>query len=230
VSFVEKNKAWLLPLLAVGVGGVLYLNLHTFSAPAPPVEAAPAESPAPIAPVSASQAPGSTPAPNPLAANPPPVAAASASAAEPSPDASGDSLWADLNRFAHVPDPLGQEADLKAQARNAVPKSRVETAGSLPLPARVSEPRPVAKAAGAKEDLLPEFAPDVDFLIHTSSGSRAWFQGREYRMGQGLKEGSYKVGSIAPYTVELKGPSGSVRRSTLDLPSGPKAPSPTEAP
>ena len=44
MSFVEKNKAWLLPILGVGVASVLFMNYRSFkpSIPDPVVQAAPA--------------------------------------------------------------------------------------------------------------------------------------------------------------------------------------------
>lgn len=124
---------------------------------------------------------------------------------------------------------MAQDAEFRVLARKPV-GLRAPAEAAMPMPSRVLETRPAAKEGAAKEAESWVDPPDVDFLIHTSKGSQAWFQGREYRLGQDLNPGAFKVRTIAPHTVELQGPHGTTRRSTLDLPGASTAPSPTEAP
>lgn len=201
MSFIEKNKVWLLPLLALGVLGVGYMNYRTFTeepagAPAPGGETAQAASP---------QAETSVPPEGPA----------------PSTDQNGveagpgsENLWADLEPFAVVPGGLAQEEPLRDRARVAI-----DPALTQPSPLFLDKPihsslQPVqVKPTGISgtDQVRP---PQLEFLIHTPQGSFAWFEGRGYRVGDSLAAGGYTVSRIGAMSVELTGPGGSVLEYT----------------
>ena len=201
MSFVEKNKAWLLPLLAVGVGGVVYLNFGTSSSTPKPA----------------------TPDPPAQASAPPPVAAPTAAPATPTAGAPTSDLWSDLKAQALVPGPLGQDEDLEVRARQPLNIESPTAPDSVARPAWIRDPQPRSHPESAAS--TP--APEVDFLVTSPSGSQAWFDGHGYKPGETLNGTPFRVGPIAPSSVDLSGPGGSTRRWTNPLHrSGPKAPSP----
>lgn len=217
MSFVEKHKAWLLPLLALGAGGVVYLNLQTFSGgtktPPPDASATPEATPA-----DSGQTP---PAPQPA----PPATALSPATVE----STGPDLWSDLKRHAIVPPPLDQEAQLQTLARSSLSLESTAPSGSVPRPGWYRDPLPKPKEEGGSVDSTPP--PEVDFLVTTPEGTRAWFEGQGYRAGQSLNGKPFVVGSTTPTHVDLKGAGGRTRRWTNPLHrSGPAAPSSPETP
>lgn len=202
MSFVERNKAWILPALAVGAAAVVYLNVRTLSAPTP-----------------------STPLPSAAhSAEPPPPSAAPA--AVPGADAH---LWDDLLPLAVVP--AGLEGRETFERRALTTLGAADLIGSAP-PAGLARPdsepgRPVPVApSGGAAPATP--APHPDFLIQGPAGARAWFEGRGYRPGQTLQGQPFQVQGVeldpAP-RVHLKGAGGLATRSTR-LP----APPPKELP
>ncbi len=196
MSFAEKNKAWLLPLLGLGVAGVVFMNIKLFTGDKP---AAAQESQAP-------QAAASPAVPE----APPPVA-------ESAPDTSGD-LWADLRAYAKTPENLTEDKALRDRSRVRVGQD-LETPSPSPLPRPSTNLEgwiPLRKAAekGTQDPspLVP--APEVEFLVHGPSGARAWFDGQGFRQGESLPGLHYSVEKIGSTSVELKGPKGKTTQST----------------
>lgn len=206
MSFIEKNKVWLLPLLGLGVLGVAYMNFRTFQGDTPAAEV-PAQpeaeqaAPGPAAPEPA--APGSSPAQGEVGQLE---------------DIEGQAdLWSDLKPFAVLPGNLAQETVVRDRARVAMgPELGVEPGLDLGKPSWSSLAPPASTTAGtgtgptSAEGGLPE----LDFLIHGPRGSFAWFGGRAYQAGEKLWSSSYTVRRIGPTFVELTGPQGRVVEST----------------
>lgn len=221
MSFVEKNKAWLLPLLAVGAGAVVYMNIRMMStSPASPI-------PSPVG----AEAPPS--ASSEVPASPELPAAVPSSPARTEPDA-GPDLWADLRSMATPPPYLADEntfRDLARRSALAAIQDQPEPA-HLVLPSGVREPQAPVKTAGTPEargNSAPSPVPDLDFLIHGASGSRAWLDGKGYRPGQTLEGNPLSVGPIRSTTVELKSPSGKTRAILSTNPLHSPEPSPRPA-
>jgi len=211
VSFIEKNKAWILPLLGVGVLGVLYLNLRPTPAPAPQGPAPGAETAAPAV------------AEAPL---PPPEK----TAGTPETD-----IWEDLRTFATPPPALADENTFRDRARRSAQEALQSAPLTLALaiPGGVREPAPIPepgeKPSTGIETLSPP--PELEFLIHGATGARAWFEGQPYRTGQALDGKALSVGPIGFHSVELKGPKGKTILSTNPLHhSGPSSRPAVEAP
>ena len=203
MSFVERNKTWILPALAVGAMAVVWMNMRTFSETAPP---------APVPPPREGSASAATP----------PITAPAAP--PPTPGASDSNLWDDLLPLAVIPVDLSSQEPFERRALTAltvgdladtVPREAVGRPFSEP-----GRPQVLPSQAGA----IPAVpAPQPDFLITGPAGSRAWFEGRSYGKGQTLHGQPYLVQSIqldpAPL-VRLKGSSGLAIRSTRsDQPS-----------
>lgn len=217
MSFVEKNKAWLLPLLAVGVLAVVYMNIRTMSAsPTPPAQ-----------PSTDSEAPAVADSEVPTGPETP-VAAPSAPM---SPEAdAGPDLWADLRGMAAPPPYLADENTFRDLARRSALEAIQDQPkpDTLTLPAGVREPLPPLEAAdksGSVGSLSSSQIPELDFLIHSASGSRAWLEGKGYRSGQVLDGNLLSVGPIRSTSVELKSPSGKTRTILSTNPLHPPEPS-----
>jgi hypothetical protein len=216
LSFIEKNKAWVLPLLGLGVLGVAYMNYRTFQGDKPATAEVTAPQPAQPAAQAAAEAPAALP----------PAAAEAAK-----PEGSGE-LWADLQVFAVLPGNLAQEDILKDRARVAI----VDGLGEEPQLAlgRPVEPalaKPLQKPAQAGSVAGPGALPELEFLVHGPQGSYAWFNGSAYQVGESVRGSGYTVNRIGPTYVELSGPEG--RHMAYTNPSFPfdKKPSnPAEAP
>ncbi len=228
MSFVEKNKAWLLPLLAVGVLGVVYLNIRTMTAaPTPPAPPSAESEPNPAIPVEGAS-PEVAPA-EPGADAPPPVMADSQAPARPGADPGLD-LWADLRGLAAAPPYLADENTFRDLARrSALDAIRSQPRpGILTVPSGVREPLPPVEAgekSGGKANQPPSQVPELDFLIHGATGSRAWLEGKSYRVGQTLEGNLLSVGPIRATTVVLKGPSGKTQTILSTNPLHPPEPS-----
>jgi hypothetical protein len=189
VSFVERNRRWLLPLLGAGVAGVLWMNL-------PVRTAAAAEHAAPAA---APEAPPQDDA----QPQPPPVAL---------------SLEQDF-KFLETPEPsdpvgllaAGRQvlgAALREPRRAELHPDQWGRLPGIPPPSRAPGPGPRAA-------LQPP--PPVDFLIETSAGPEAWIKGVGYRPGATL-EGGYKLKRITGTGVVLAGPRGEEDRPLRSAP------------
>lgn len=191
MSFVEKNKAWLLPLLGVAVLGVVYMNLRTaFSPPAPPAPPAGSEAPAPETQAQVAPAP----------------------AAERPPDATGADLWEDLRGFAVAPPFLADENSFRDQARRsalaAIHEHPQQAVLTVPAGVREPLPPPPKEKAGLGGPVSSGTVPELDFLIHGARGPRAWLEGKPYRTGQMVEGDGFQVGPIGYTSVELHGPAG----------------------
>lgn len=200
MSFVERNKVWLLPLLGLGVVGVVVLNLKTFRGkPAPPVpaQAPPAEAPAP------SQPPPSIPVP-------------------PRPAAGGPTdLWSDL-RLLETPAPslndlpaLLAEAEQPLKATPA-PRPQLDLQGWVHLP-----PIPVFPSPAVRPTALTTLPP-LDFILRTPEGRWAYFGGRPFAEGQ-RPDGHHRIQTIQARRVVLRSPDGGLRSLTTDLSLAPAA-------
>ena len=196
MSFIEKHKAWLLPLLGLGVLGVGYMNFRTFQGETPAAESA---------------------APEPaLAAGAPP--APEVPAEEPAP-ASGD-LWADLKPLAVLPGSLADEDGLRKRARLPLdPELGEAGAAAVAKPTWASLSSPSVQPAAHREAVAeaPVPAPEVEFLLHGPQGSSAWFDGRGYRPGERLQGSAYSVSRIGRDFVELSGPGGKILETTTSI-------------
>lgn len=194
MSFVERNKLWLLPLLGLGVAAVGWYNVQAFSGSKNPA-------PAPEAPSTRVEEGAPAPAPAPA---PPGEAAA------PTPGLEGGGLWDDLKALATVPGDLNRLDALDSQARGVLPPSALQEGGSEVL--RLPGPKvwlPRERPRPATGEAAPGLqAPDPDILIQLPEGRRVWFDGIGYREQQALEEAPWKVRRIAPRSVELQGPRG----------------------
>jgi hypothetical protein len=197
MSFIEKNKAWLLPVLGVGVAAVIWFNVQTFTAsPSPsPAPATPAATPGDMA-----QAPPAPPS-NPGSE----VSAPTNHSAE-----LGSGLWDDLKPMAVVPPGLADLGPLESLARGVLSDSVLkDTAGSIQ---RLAAPRlwqpEVKRSASSKDGQPNEPAPDPDLVVHLPEGGRAWFNGAGYREQDSLKGSPWRVRRVLPRAVELQGPQG----------------------
>ena len=181
MSFVEKNKAWLLPLLVGGLGAVAYIDFHpSFPAgnlpagPAFPAQPGPAKPPAP-APAPAPQAPA-------LGGGP-------------------GAIWDDLKALAQPPAAILEESVLRQRCRSTLdPLLDIQFPTGLPRPGAVREassergvPPPGPGAAPARP--APPM-PELSFILSGPGGLRAWFKGRPYREGEDIAGGGFRVGSI----------------------------------
>jgi len=205
LSFIEKNKAWLLPLLGLGIVGVGYMNFRTLREEPPPGDPASVEAvPAP-----------SEPPPAPEATGIPPAGGGN-------PEGTED-LWSDLRSFAVLPGNLAQEGPLRDRARVALgPELEPGATLSLGKPGWVSlSPQGAVPAGTTLEEASGGAAtgmpPDLDFLIHGPRGSQAWFGGRPYRTGEKLLDSGYTLSRIGPTFVELAGPHGKLVASTIPV-------------
>ncbi|MBI3130566.1 MAG: hypothetical protein HYZ13_04345 [Acidobacteria bacterium] len=199
MSFVERNKLWLLPTLVVGVAAVAWFNYQSFSGPK---SAEP--SPAPIAGQSSEVAPpDSNPAPAP--------------AQEAPTEASG--VWDDLKPLAFVPGDLNRLDALDTQARASLPGAALRESPSDLI--RLGGPKmwEAPSKAHPSGEGSPDPAPLPDILIQLPEGSRVWFDGVGYREKQELGRAPWKVRKIHPKAVELQGPGGTEVKSIHPAPN-----------
>ncbi len=207
MSFVEKHKLWLLPLLGLGVLGVVYMNLQMFKKPPQPAPRGTSTAAAPA-----------TALPAPAAMTPPP-------AVPPPPGAPGEELWADL-RALEAPAPaladagilLGQgERPVDPAAARRMPSLRPDVWTRLRMPVAppsLLEARPEAPAA-------PLSPPAVTFVGETPSGPVAWIGGRPFRPGD-LTPSGFRVTRIALDRVRFERPGQVVEQPVLPLAVPPK--------
>jgi pyruvate/2-oxoglutarate dehydrogenase complex dihydrolipoamide acyltransferase (E2) component len=209
-SFIERNKAWILPLLGVMAVGVIYMNVKMLGPkPTPPPEPA-AAGPAP--------GPAASAAPAPVA--PPPSAPAA-----PTP---GSELWADLRALETPAPALNAKEALLAKAAETLKGEDLAGPGGATGPGRTGPsleeaPRPKAATSGPAPVFGP--VPEVDFLIRSAQGASAWREGAGIREGQELAPG-WRVRRITQGMVEVEGPGGRVRKWTNPL-RAQTSPSPT---
>lgn len=189
MSFIERNKAWILPLLGIAATGVVYLNVKMMGRQAPP-----------------SPGPGSLPA---VQALPPPVVPVSP------PPHPGD-LWADLRALEGPWSHLNHTQELLKAAEHPVasleaPRMPVEGDWS-----RLTDPRVVLPQGGGATLAPGGPAPEVAFIADTPKGRQAWMEGRPWVEGQVLP-GGYRVKRILGDRVVLEGPSATVECFTHGL-------------
>lgn len=207
MSFVERNKAWLLPLLGVGVLGVVWMNLQTFKpkkAPAKPTP--PAATPSPLTPAAA-------PAPAPV---PPPAPHAAPPAHEPG--ASGVDLWSDLRPLEPPAPTLAQADEMLKEGARPLDLARI---GQRPEPELdplswrgLPEPHFPKAVVAAAQPKTPSAAPKLELILEGPDGAQeAWFRGRPYREGQS-PDGVHRIKQIRRWSVVLSGPNGEIRLST----------------
>ncbi len=201
MSFVERHKLWLLPVLAAGVAAVGWFNYQSFTGSKPAV-AATSGDPQPAEPTAA---PPSPPAP-------------SLSTPEPAPAGSGG-VWDDLKALAVVPADWNRLDSLDTQARAPLPVASLrEGPGDLIRLAgpRMREAQNRPRPSGSGE--APPSAPPPDILIQLPEGSRVWFDGVGYRERQELGRAPWRVRKIYPRAVELQGPGGTEVKSIHPAP------------
>jgi len=200
MSFAERNKLWLLPVLGLGVALVGWYNVKAFSGPqaATPEASAPQpEVPSEPAPPTQGAAPTASPVPVP--------------APSPVPGPEGAGLWDDLKALAVVPADLNRLEALDSQARGVLPASALLEGGAegprLAGP-RVWAPKERPRPIGGHEAASGPAAPDPDILVQLPEGRRVWIDGVGYREQQPLAQAPWRVHRIAPRAVELQGPRG----------------------
>ena len=209
MSFIEKNKVWLLPLLGAGILGVGYMNFQTLRGEPPPGDAAAAMQSV------AEQSVAEQPAAGQPAAESPAI---SAPALEPSTAEGSEDLWSDLKPFAVLPGNLAQEGLLRDRARLALgPEPGREGAMNLGKPGWASLAPALPPVPGSGSESAGGELPELDFLIHSPRGSFAWFGGRPYRTGEKVLDSGYTLSRIGPTSVELTGPSGKLVVSTIPV-------------
>ena len=198
MSFVERNKIWLLPLLGVGVLGVLWMNFQTFKPKATPA-ATPSPSPSPASPA---------PPPPPSTVPPP----------SPAPVNVGTDLWADLRVLGSPPPELIRTEELLREGERPLEVSRIGDPAAPNLEPRdwqsLPEPEfPQARAVPAVA--MTVAAPlKLDFVLEAANGAQeAWIGGRPYREGQS-PDGVHRIKQIRRWSIVLAGPSGETRLST----------------
>lgn len=202
MSFVERNKTWVLPLLGVAALGVVYMNVQMLK---PKPKAATVS----VGPTTPSPSPAAAPTPAPLAPTP----------TEPAGPIAPD-LWSDLRALEEPWSGLNQPDALLQQGGHALKPDWLHPGPPVELPSvtlRVPEP---VSAAAVERTALPAPPsippPDVDFLIQNPKGSSAWLAGSGFKVGQVLA-GGWKVRRITPDMVEVEGQGGVVRRWTNPL-------------
>lgn len=186
MSFIEKHKAWVLPLLGAGLLGVGYMNYRTFQTEAPAEEGA-------AEPVPEAMPPEESTVPS-----------------EPSEGNAPADVWGDLQPFAVLPEELAQDDRLKDRARVALPSQL-----TFDVPLLLSKPSgaplalgPVSPSAPAATSLAATTPPDLEFVVRGPAGSFAWFDGKAHRVGDPVGESGYTVLQIGTTHVVLRGPAG----------------------
>ena len=194
MSFIEKNKAWLLPLLGLGILGVGYMNFRTPQVDQPQAATAPVRAEAVV-----------------------PVEAPPAESGIPEGTEASVNLWSDLKPFAVLPGNLAQATALTDRARVALgAELDAEAPLNLGRPAWAALSLAAPKPGGSGPALKASGGslPELDFLIHGPYGSYAWFGGRAYQTGEKIPDSSYTLSRIGRTSVELTGPQGRVVEST----------------
>lgn len=213
MSFVNQNKTWLLPLLAIGIGAVAWFDLKSFQSPAPTQTSTSEASP-----TQSAQTPTASPTAGPGDSTPP---------ASPAP-ALGPDAWADLSLYNSPRGDLGKGLELASRATR--PLSDAQLMPGIPgtFETRFNSPNLLAHPQAG--DRLATPPPPLEFISRTQEGLRAWYQGVGYLSGQTLLGSAYRVREIRPPRVTLEGPSGAITQSTFLLSEPAEARSPKETP
>ena len=204
MSFIERNKTWLLPVLAVGVVAVLWSNLHD-SGPSPTTAT-------PAAPESATPSPQGAPVTGEAPSTPAPVAA------PPSPlPPLGPEAWADLRPLNSASVVLKPSLDLAAEATHPLshaqlfpPPFQSSASQSLASPAMLVLPKSGNSASAAEP-------PPLEFISRTPDGLRAWYDGVGFKAGQTILGTAYRVLEIRPPAVVIEGPDGRRKQTTFTI-------------
>lgn len=204
MSFVSRNKTWLLPLLAIGIGAVAWFDIRSFQTP-DATPSAQGHQPAEAPPAAADAAP------------PPDASTASApmpSATPASPlPALGPDAWADLSLLNGPHGALGSDSSLAAQATRPLTDDQLHPPGATGSSLAFATPSLLVLPGAAAGASAPP--PDLEFISRTPEGLRAWYQGVGYRVGQTLVGSPYRIRDIHPPRVTLEGPAGTVEQSTF---------------
>lgn len=209
MSFVQKHKAWLLPLLGVGVvwaGWNISQSLKP-SAPVPVKSDVPEGSARPAPPVAA---PAPPPAPKAPAAN---------------------DLWSDLRQLDTPAPGLNQVTELVQQGARPLAPDWLQ-ASSRPdfRPTRwkdLPEPQFPRLTTGPEAKSLSAPLPVLDFVLERqdSRSREAWIGGKAYQEGQS-PDGVHRIKHITNRSVLLVGPSGETLLTTDLGKSTPNSPKP----
>lgn|GEM_PF-5503904 len=226
MSFVQKNKAWLLPILGAGVVWAFW-NMYQAFTPVPAAPVQPASAPlAGVPPAPVAPAPSPTPLPAPLPPPPPPQPSA--------PPAANAGLWADLTALEASPAELNRTEELLKEGEKPLTPAGMQ---ELPEPQLSPEewrglPEPqILRVAPRGESMTPAAPlPRLDFVLERDDTKvkEAWMGGRGYREGAS-PNGTHRIKRITDNTVLLAGPTGEILLTT-DLgtaPPPPKAETPT---
>lgn len=215
MSFVNQNKTWLLPLLAIGIGAVAWFDLKSFQSPTP-----------------AQASTSEVPSPQPIQ---PPTAQPTAEGVEPSsppqvPPAPtlGPDAWADLSLYNSPRGDLGKGLELASRATRPLSDAQLMPGPPSLLGTRFDAPELLAHPQAG--DGLATPPPPLEFISRTPEGLRAWYQGVGYLPGQTLLGSAFRVREIRPPRVTLEGPSGAITQSTFLLSEPAEARSSKETP
>ena len=147
MSFVEKNKAWLLPILGVGVASVIFMNYRNFkpSTPNPGVQGEPAA----------------------------PAEAPDSSVQAAKPVTASTDLWADLDALAEPPRECLAAPELRTRCqRNLDELLDPHFPAELPRPGLVREATPISAAGSAASHpaavrlkMIPRISPVITVPI-----------------------------------------------------------------
>lgn len=213
MSFAERNKTWLLPVLVVGVAAVLWFDLRDSAPP-----------PAAIAPPDAATAPPPTGSPVSVAAPTPTPDGQAPPAATTLPSLDAEA-WSDLRPLNTVPGVLNQSQQLTEQATRPLSQEQLSPpvqvtigGGALLTPSTLT----LDANSGSGNSAPP---PVLDFISRTPEGYRAWYDGVGFKVGQLILGTPYRIREIRPPKVVLDGPGGRVDQATFTL-APPEAASP----
>ena len=194
MSFVEKHKTWLLPLLGVGVAAVGYLNFRTV-----------APGPVPVALDSAQPLPPARAA-EPAPAGPADLWSDLVALAKPPAALVQEGALRDRCRTQ-----LGALLEAPAAPRLLRPgRVREAEPDQVAAPSAAATPKPVPAE--------PPPVPTVDFILTGPSGAAAWIKGHAYHPGQAIPGGPYRVDAIEGNRVGLASAQGKTTYQTLNHP------------
>jgi hypothetical protein len=208
VSFAERHKRWLLPLLGIALAGVVWLNLPArtpAAAPGPKV-------PAPASPESASGSAGA-PSPDQTEAREP-----GPSGPAPEPPALGTASLEDNDTLPLL---LAGRQPVIGTLRNG-PRPPVLHPDQWAGLAQGPQPAAASASASAvdRPAPTPATAPrTLDFTLESATRQEVWVGGRGYRPGDTLP-GGYRLRRLTPDGALLAGPDGE-RRMSLGAAPGP---------
>lgn len=209
MSFVQKHKAWLLPVLGLGVVWAGW-NISQSLKPSAPV------------PVKPENAVGTAPATPATPPPPPPLA----------PKAPGtNDLWSDLRQLDTPAAGLNQVAELVHQGASPLAPGWLQGSPRPDFrPARwkeLPEPQFPRQTAGPEARPLSAPLPVLDFVLERQDARtrEAWIGGKAYQEGQS-PDGVHRIKHITNRSVLLVGPSGETLLTTDLGKSTPNSPKP----